>query len=44
LPHEDFDSLSAKDRSRITSATDKQFISLDNFKTNAEQVLESEAA
>jgi hypothetical protein len=42
--HEDFESLSGKDRSRITSAADKQFISLDDFKTNAEQVLEREAA
>jgi len=42
--HEDFDSLSKKDRNRITSATDKQFISLDDFRQNAEQVLEREAA
>lgn len=42
--HEDFDGLSKKDRNRITSATDKQFISLDDFRQNAEQVLEREAA
>jgi len=42
--HEDFENLNKKDRSRITSAADKQFISLDDFKANAEQVLEREAA
>jgi len=42
--HEDFDSLSKKDRNRITSATEKQFISLDDFRNNAEQVFEREAA
>jgi hypothetical protein len=42
--HEDFEALGKKDRSRITSAADKQFISLDDFKENAEQVLEREAA
>jgi hypothetical protein len=42
--HEDFEALGKKDRSRITSAADKQFISLDDFKDNAEQVLEREAA
>lgn len=42
--HEDFENLSRKDRSRITSAADKQFISLDDFKDNAEQVLEREVA
>jgi hypothetical protein len=42
--HEDFDGLSKKDRNRITSATDKQFISLDDFRDNAEQVFEREAA
>lgn len=40
--HEDFDSLSKKDRNRITSATDKQFVSLDDFRTNAAQVFERE--
>ncbi|MFH1113316.1 MAG: DUF1828 domain-containing protein [Pseudomonadota bacterium] len=42
--HEDFENLSRKDRSRITSAADKQFISLDDFKANAGQVLKREAA
>jgi len=42
--HEDFDNLSKKDRNRITSATDKQFISLDDFRSNARQVFEREAA
>jgi hypothetical protein len=42
--HEDFDNLTKKDRNRITSATDKQFISLEDFKQNAEQVLRREAA
>lgn len=42
--HEDFEDLSRKDRSRITSAADKQFISLDDFRANAEQVLEREVA
>jgi len=42
--HEDFDGLSKKDRNRITSATDKQFISLDDFRDNAQQVFERESA
>jgi hypothetical protein len=42
--HEDFDNLSKKDRNRITSATDKQFISLDDFRSNAGQVFEREVA
>jgi len=42
--HEDFDGLSKKDRNRITSATDKQFVSIEDFRTNAEQVFEREAA
>jgi len=42
--HEDFDILSKKDRNRITSATDKQFVSLDDFRNNAVQVFEREAA
>lgn len=42
--HEDFDSLGRKDRGRITSAVDKQFISLDDFRQNAVQFLEREAA
>jgi len=42
--HENFDNLSKKDRNRITSATDKQFISLDDFRSNAGQVFEREVA
>ncbi len=42
--HEDFENLSRKDRNRITSAADKQFPSLDDFKENAEQVFEREVA
>jgi hypothetical protein len=42
--HEDFDNLTKKDRNRITSATDKQFISLEDFRQNAAQVLKREAA
>lgn len=42
--HEDFDNLSKKDRNRITSATDKQFVSLDDFRSNAGQVFEREVA
>jgi len=38
--HEDFEKLPRKDRKRITSASDKQFTSLDDFKENAEQFLE----
>ena len=42
--HQDFESLPRKDRSRITSAGDKQFISLDDFRQNARRVLEMELA
>jgi len=42
--HEDFEDLGRKDRSRITSAADKQFISLEDFRANAEQVFDREAA
>lgn len=41
--HEDFDGLPRKDRARITSAVDKQFTDLADFKQNAEQYLEREA-
>lgn len=44
IVHEDFEALSKKDRSRITSAADKQFISLDDFREHAEQVFEREVA
>jgi len=42
--HEDFSSLGKKDQTRITSAADKQFPSLEDFRKNAEQVFEREAA
>lgn len=42
--HEEFDLLPKKDRSRLTSAADKQFTDLDDFKNNAEQYLEREMA
>lgn len=40
--HEDFDKIGVKDKKRLTSACDKQFTSLDDFKQNAEQYLERE--
>lgn len=42
--HEDFDGLPRKDRSRITSAVDKQFISLDDVRENALGYLERVAS
>ncbi len=42
--HEEFDGLSKKDQNRITSATDKQFVSLDDFRANAVLFLEKEVA
>lgn len=42
IMHEDFDALSRKDRSRLTSACDKQFTSLDDFRAGARQFLERE--
>lgn len=42
--HEDFENgLSRKDQTRITSAADKQFTSLDDFTANAEQYFSREA-
>lgn len=42
--HEDFENgLSRKDQTRITSAADKQFTSLADFRTNAEQYFSREA-
>jgi len=41
--HEDFENLPKKDRSRITSAVDKQFISLDDFRENGAGYLERAA-
>ncbi|MBP7496181.1 MAG: DUF1828 domain-containing protein [Bacteroidales bacterium] len=40
--HEDFEKLSKKDRARLTSACDKQFISLNDFKENSVKFLERE--
>lgn len=40
--HEDFDKIGRKDKTRLTSASDKQFTSLDDFIQNAEQYLERE--
>ena len=42
IVHEDFEKLSKKDRARLTSACDKQFISLDDFKENSVKFLERE--
>jgi hypothetical protein len=42
--HEDFEALSKKDRKRVTSAADKQFVDLEDFKAHAEEYLEREAA
>ena len=41
--HDDFDDLARKDRSRITSVADKQFISLEDFHENAPRVFALEA-
>ncbi|MBI3195382.1 MAG: DUF1828 domain-containing protein [Ignavibacteriae bacterium] len=43
IVHEDSEKLPRKDRKRLTSACDKQFPSLDDFKQNAEQYLERAA-
>ncbi len=40
--HEDFNKLGRKDVTRLTSACDKQFTNLDDFKQNAMQYLERE--
>ncbi len=42
--HEDFENIGKKDRSRITSAADKQFPSLGDFKANAEEFFRRQAA
>jgi hypothetical protein len=42
--HESFEELNRKDRQRITSAADKQFIDLDDFKNRGEEYLKREAA
>jgi hypothetical protein len=41
--HEDFEALPRKDRVRITSAADKQFTSLDDFRDHAIEVFERES-
>jgi len=41
--HEDFSKLGRKDVVRLTSASDKQFTNLDDFKQNAMQYFEREA-
>ncbi len=43
IVHEDSEKLPKKDRKRLTSACDKQFTSLDDFKQNAEQFFERAA-
>lgn len=42
--HEEFETLPKKDRSRLTSAADKQFISLEDFKEHGEEFIEREIA
>lgn len=42
MVHDDFVKLPKKDQSRLTSACDKQFVSLDDFKENAVKFLERE--
>ena len=42
--HEDFEDLSKKDRKRITSAADKQFVDLDDFTNHGEDYFDREAA
>jgi hypothetical protein len=42
IVHQDFTSLAKKDQSRLTSACDKQFVSLDDFKEHAIWFLERE--
>jgi hypothetical protein len=42
--HEDIESLTKKDRSRITNAADKQFTTLEDFTAGVEEFIEREAA
>ena len=42
MVHDDFSKLYKKDQTRLTSACDKQFVSLDDFKENAVKFLERE--
>jgi hypothetical protein len=41
--HEDFESLARKDRKRITSAADKQFVDLEDFKVHGEEFIQRDA-
>ncbi len=43
IVHSDFDKLPKKDRSRLTNACDKQFTTLDDFKSNSRKYLERES-
>lgn len=43
IVHDDFEKLPKKDRTRLTSASDKQFPSLEDFNKNAKTFLEREA-
>ena len=42
IVHEDFDKLPKKDRSRLTNVCDKQYTSLDDFKSKAREYFERE--
>ena len=42
--HEDFEALSKNDRKRITSACDKQFVDLSDFKAHADEYLRRKVA
>ena len=45
MVHQDFEGgITKKDRTRITSASDKQFPSLDDFQENGRRFLERERA
>jgi len=44
IVHEDFDKIARKDKTRLTSACDKQFTTLDDFRQNAVQYLAREAS
>jgi hypothetical protein len=44
MVHQDFECITRKDRTRITSAADKQFPSLDDFRENGAQFFEREVS
>lgn len=44
IVHEDFQKIPKKDQTRLTSACDKQFVTLDDFFTNAENYFNREAS